>query len=244
MCVFQQPMLFNRAPRFLFVATNAVSEEGCCTQIRIKYSFWLSPLLFFFLQSILEKLISSNFAIYFSTQSFSTPFERWKITSLLRFRSVDSWKTDDILWCAFSPTNQSFRRDTSSRVSGNVYSSNIKKEREWIRRGEKKKMKRSLAWIFKRLERKSNKIVFRFVKVNKVKWMDPSPFALFPPPLFFRNGEKENSENIIISRNRKFRFDYRALLPECVLFIYVGAKDCGHKKCVCVRRGEFFRVIM
>lgn len=111
-------------------------------------------------------------------------------------------------------------------------------------RGEKKKMKRSLAWIFKRLERKSNKIVFRFVKVNKVKWMDPSPFALFPPPLFFRNGEKENSENIIISRNRKFRFDYRALLPECVLFIYVGAKDCGHKKCVRVRRGEFFRVIM
>lgn len=108
----------------------------------------------------------------------------------------------------------------------------------------KKKMKRSLAWIFKRLERKSNKIVFRFVKVNKVKWMDPSPFALFPPPLFFRNGEKENGENIIISRNRKFRFDYRALLPECVLFIYVGAKDCGHKKCVRVRRGEFFRVIM
>lgn len=139
MCVFQQPMLFNRAPRFLFVATNAVSEERCCTQIRIKYSFWLSPLLFFFLQSILEKLISSNFAIYFSTQSFSTPFERWKITSLLRFRSVDSWKTDDILWCAFSPTNQSFRRDTSSRVPENVYSSNIKKEREWIRRGEKKK---------------------------------------------------------------------------------------------------------
>lgn len=85
MCVFQQPMLFNRAPRFLFVATNTVSEERCCTQIRIKYSFWLSPLLFFFLQSILEKLISSNFAIYFSTQSFSTPFERWKITSLLDF---------------------------------------------------------------------------------------------------------------------------------------------------------------
>lgn len=193
MCVFQQPMLFNRAPRFLFVATNAVSEERCCTQIRIKYSFWLSPLLFFFLQSILEKLISSNFAIYFSTQSFSTPFERWKITSLLRFRSVDSWKTDDILWCAFSPTNQSFRRDTSSRVSGNVYSSNIKKEREWIRRGEKKKkMKRSLAWIFKRLERKSNKIVFRFVKVNKVKWMDPSPFALSPPlPIFSKRRERK-----------------------------------------------------
>lgn len=40
-------------------------------------------------------------------------------------------------------------------------------------------------------ERKSNKIVFRFVKVNKAKWMDPSPFALSSPPSFFETARKK-----------------------------------------------------
>lgn len=195
MCVFQQPMLFNRAPRFLFVATNAVSEERCCTQIRIKYSFWLSPLLFFFLQSILEKLISSNFAIYFSTQSFSTPFERWKITSLLRRVISQRWQLENRRYTVMRLLPDKPKLSTRYFVTclrERLLFKYQKGTRMNTERGEKKKkMKRSLAWIFKRLERKSNKIVFRFVKVNKVKWMDPSPFALPLPPYFFETARKK-----------------------------------------------------
>lgn len=186
--------------------------------------------------------------LFFDTIVFNS-FWTVKNHKFIRFFSVYDFAALTVgkptIYCDAPSPRQTKAFDAILRhVSPGTFTLQISKRNENEYGEGKKKMKRSLAWIFKRLERKSNKIVFRFVKVNKVKWMDPSPFALFPPPLFFRNGEKENSENIIISRNRKFRFDYRALLPECVLFIYVGAKDCGHKKCVRVRRGEFFRVIM
>lgn len=66
--------------------------------------------------------------------------------------------------------------------------------------------------------------------------MDPSSSAIYPLSFF------ETAKNTIISG--EIESFVSTLLPARVLFIYAGAKDCGHKKCVRVRRGEFFRVIM
>lgn len=195
MCVFQQPMLFNRAPRFLFVATNAVSEERCCTQIRIKYSFWPRTIASSFLLSS-EYLGKINFIkfcyLFFDTIVFNSfwTVKNHKFTPKSDFAALTVGKPT--IFCDAPSPRQTKAFDAILRhVSPGTFILQISKRNENEYGEGKKKMKRSLAWIFKRLERKSNKIVFRFVKVNKVKWMDPSPFALSPPPYFFETARKK-----------------------------------------------------